>query len=214
MASVTRLIDMARLEAAKPESDPFRFLVVPGFVCQEALEHVEADFPRLAGPRNHAVGTAPHGPAFARLLEDLAAPDFADCLGDKLGVPGLAGMPQNVSVRSECEASDGHVHTDHWSKRVTVLVYPNRSWTAEGGRLRLLRSKDLEDYAAEVPPVGGTLVAFRRSARSYHGHRPHVGLRRVVQVSWLRPNPVARFLQGLARRATHAQKRLGLHPDR
>jgi len=35
----------------------------------------------------------------------------------------------------------------------------------------------------------------------------------VVQVSWLRTHRLARAAQGLARRVTHARKRLGIHPD-
>ena len=37
-------------------------------------------------------------------------------------------------------------------------------WHQPGGRLRMLRrADDLEDCAAEVAPVAGTMVAFRRS---------------------------------------------------
>ena len=54
------------------------------------------------------------------------------------------------------------------------------------GRLRLLRRPDdLDDYAAEVPPLAGTMVAFRRSATSFHGHHAHVGARRSIQLNWV-----------------------------
>ncbi len=47
----------------------------------------------------------------------------------------------------------------------------NPRWEQAGGRLRLLRSAtDIEDVLVEVPPEEGTLVAFRRSDNSYHGH--------------------------------------------
>jgi hypothetical protein len=56
----------------------------------------------------------------------------------------------------------------------------------DGGRLRILRSKvDLDDYAAEVPPAAGTLLAFRRGEKSWHGHATYVGARRVIQLNWL-----------------------------
>jgi hypothetical protein len=208
------LLDLDRLAETKPECEPFRYLVTPRFLRPEAIEAVANDFPRIEGPRNHEVGAAPHGPLFDRLLAELASPELARLLGEKLEVGGLEDLPQNVSVRSECEASDGNVHTDHWSKCVTILVYPNRGWDAEGGRLRFLRSKDMNDFAAEVAPCDGTMVAFRRDDHSFHGHLPHVGTRRVVQVSWLRSSRLARLAQGIARRTTHAVKRLGLHPDR
>ena len=38
----------------------------------------------------------------------------------------------------------------------------------------------------EVSPEVGNVLAFLRSDRSWHGHTPFVGERRVVQVAWLR----------------------------
>ncbi len=69
----------------------------------------------------------------------------------------------------------------------------NTEWSNEGGRLRVLRSgDDLEDYAAEVPPAAGTLLAFRRSDRSWHGNHGFVGERRVIQLKWLTDEATAR----------------------
>ena len=49
----------------------------------------------------------------------------------------------------------------------------NESWEEAGGRLRLLRSaNNLNDIIVEVPPVSGTLLAFKRSNNSWHGHEP------------------------------------------
>jgi hypothetical protein len=55
-----------------------------------------------------------------------------------------------------------------------------RSRCVEGsslsGRLRLLRNgSDLENYAVEIEPTGGTLLVFRRSDKSWHGHHPYEG---------------------------------------
>ena len=80
-------------------------------------------------------------------------------------------------MRKFCESSDGNIHTDHKSKVITVLVYFNTDWDEQAGQLRLLRSRtDIEDYAAEVPPAGGTLLAFRRTRNSWHGHKRFVGM--------------------------------------
>ena len=51
---------------------------------------------------------------------------------------------------------------------------------------------DLEDLRAEVTPLAGTMVAFRRSERSFHGHRPHVGERRSLQLNWVMDEAVVR----------------------
>ena len=84
-------------------------------------------------------------------------------------------------------------HQDSTEKIVTVLVYMNPDWEESGGRLRVLRSdRDLEDYAAEVPPAEGTLLAFRRSDTSHHGHKPFEGQRRVLQLNWVTSDKFAR----------------------
>ena len=62
----------------------------------------------------------------------------------------------------------------------------NPEWENSGGRLRLLRSADdLDDVILEVPPAAGTLLAFRRSENSFHGHKPFSGERRVIQFNWV-----------------------------
>ena len=62
----------------------------------------------------------------------------------------------------------------------------NPEWEHSGGRLRLLRSADnLDDPILEVPPAAGTLLAFKRSDNSFHGHKPFSGERRVIQFNWV-----------------------------
>ena len=70
-----------------------------------------------------------------------------------------------------------------------MLLYFNEEWPHHGGQLRMLRSAtDLEDYAAEVLPAGGNMLAFRRSDNSFHGHKSFVGERRILQLSFARPS--------------------------
>jgi Rps23 Pro-64 3,4-dihydroxylase Tpa1-like proline 4-hydroxylase len=72
------------------------------------------------------------------------------------------------------------------SKIITVLIYMNEQWDDAGGRLRLLRSADnIDDFFAELPPVAGTMLAFKRSNNSWHGHKSFAGQRRVIQFNWL-----------------------------
>jgi len=211
---VGELVDIANLEMAKAETDPFPFIAVEKFLDPSCIEEIVSDFPAISEPRNHSLAGLEYGPSFAQLLEELARPEWIRILGEKLGVPNLADLSCDTSIRAHCEASDGHIHPDHWSKVVTVLIYLNQEWPASGGRLRFLRSRnDLEDYVAEVPPIAGTLLAFRRTPNSFHGHHKYVGPRRVIQMSWLRSNPLFRAWHGLARAGTHLVKRVGLHPN-
>lgn len=43
----------------------------------------------------------------------------------------------------------------------------------------------MNDIIVEVPPTAGTLIAFKRSDNSWHGHEPFDGERRVIQFNWL-----------------------------
>ena len=89
-------------------------------------------------------------------------------------------------MRGRCGARDGKIHNDSTSKIITVLLYVSPDWDDAGGRLRLLRSRDdIDDVAVEVRPCHGTLVAFLRSDRSWHGHLPFEGERRVIQFNWV-----------------------------
>jgi Rps23 Pro-64 3,4-dihydroxylase Tpa1-like proline 4-hydroxylase len=90
------------------------------------------------------------------------------------------------TVRGYVRERDGAIHTDSKTKIITVLLYMNERWQEDAGRLRLLRSPDnLDDYVAEVPPYGGTLLAFRRADNSWHGHKPISGQRRAIQLNWV-----------------------------
>ncbi len=102
--------------------------------------------------------------------------------------------PTTITVRKRCTTRDGHIHTDSLSKIITILLYMNPAWGDSGGRLRLLRSNNLEATSpAEVPPSGGSLVAFLRSDHSWHGHLPFIGERRVIQFNWVTDNESQRF---------------------
>jgi hypothetical protein len=183
--SVASLVNLDAIRRATLVRDPFDFFIAHDVVSADALDVLSSDFPAVTGTGSVPVATLKFGPSFARLLEDLRSPAFSDAVGQQLGVTTLGGMPQLITYRGRTGARDGFVHTDADWKLVTVLLYLNPPWDTSGGRLRLLRSDNLDDVAAEVPPDCGTLVAFRRSARSFHGHKPHYGERRVVQINWV-----------------------------
>jgi len=184
-------LDIDALRAAPLARDPYDHVIVPGFVQGEALQPLVRDYPRIDRAGSFPVAELQYGPAFGALLDELDGAALRVAIEQKFSLD-LAGRPTLVTVRGRCQEKDGQIHTDSKDKIVTVLIYMNAAWEKDGGRLRVLRSTDLDDVAAEVPPVGGTLLAFRRSAKSFHGHRPFVGERRVVQLNWLTSAAVAR----------------------
>lgn len=202
-----KLLDLAAIDAAPLNTDPFDFLVVPGCIRTEGLTKVNADYPPIDRPGNLSLEDIEYGPVFTQFLAELSGPELAEHIGRKFGLD-LSESPTTVTVRKYCERSDGNIHTDHPSKIITVLVYFNQDWTNEEGQLRMLRSaSDIEDYAAEVAPLGGTLLAFRRTDDSYHGHKPFVGERRMVQMNYLKANRLSQWKQHIDRLGTRTMKK-------
>jgi SM-20-related protein len=200
------LINLDVLRDAQLNTDPFDFLVAPDFLNSEVLAQVNADYPIIDTAANHALENLQYGPAFKSLMAELQDQAFATLLGERFDME-LASLPTTVTVRKFCERTDGNIHTDHKSKVITVLVYFNEQWDHEDGQLRMLRSKDdIENYAAQVPPLGGTMLAFRRTDHSWHGHTQFVGERRMVQVNYLDQSPFSVAAQRISRFGTHFMK--------
>jgi hypothetical protein len=205
------LINLDAVRAAQLHSDPFDYMVVPDFLSQDALARVNADYPAIDTAANHALDNLQCGPAFSQLMDEIQGREFAETMGQRFDME-LASLPTTITVRKFCERTDGNIHTDHKSKVITVLLYFNEQWEHEDGQLRMLRSKqDIEDYAAQVKPLGGTLLAFRRTDHSWHGHTRFVGERRMVQLNYLDQSPLAVAAQRISRFGTHFMKNvLGL----
>jgi SM-20-related protein len=179
------ILDLDRLRAAPLCRNPFDFVVVPEFVRRDELASVVADFPDIRGHGSYPATTLKHGPAFARLLAALTGPMLQEAIEEKFGID-LDGRPTMVTVRGRSDGKDGRIHTDSPSKIITLLLYLNPGWEHADGRLRLLHGpEDLDDFVCEVAPTAGAMLVFRRSERSFHGHRPHIGERRVVQLNWV-----------------------------
>jgi len=180
-----RYLDMAALRATPRASEPFEYLVVPGFVRPDACARINADYPRISQRGSFPVAQLAFGSAFREFLDELESDEFRAAFEEKFNID-LTGRPTTITVRGQCSPKDGQIHTDSLSKIITVLIYMNPAWEESGGRLRLLRSGgDLDDIIAEVPPSEGTLLAFKRADNSWHGHKPFSGPRRAIQFNWV-----------------------------
>jgi SM-20-related protein len=180
-----RYLDLDGLKAAPLTREPFQHLVVPGFVRPEVCAEINRDYPKIAEPGSFPVAQLAYGPNFRRFLDEMATDEFRKAFEDKFGLD-LEGRPHTITVRGRCSPKDGRIHTDTKSKIITILIYMNPEWEHSGGRLRLLKSSSsLDDPLMEVPPAAGTMLAFKRSDNSWHGHKPFSGERRVIQFNWV-----------------------------
>jgi len=199
-------LDLTALRATPLKTDPYDYLVLPDFVRSETFSRVVGDYPSVSVPGSHPLPELMIRGHFKGMLDELNGADFRHAIEDKFGID-LQARPTMFTVRGECRPSDGKIHTDSVTKLITVLLYMNEKWDKDGGRLRILRNgADLNDYAEEVPPHGGTLLVFRRSEKSWHGHEPFHGPRRAVQMNWVTDKSVVAREQGRHRISTTIKK--------
>jgi len=179
------LTDFERLRVAQLNNLPFDHVVVPGFIRAEALELLHKDYPDVGKPGSFPVSSVEAGASFEQVLDEIQSPEMTAAIEEKFEID-LQGRPTMVTVRDRCRTRDGQIHIDSKGKLVTILIYMNPPWEEAGGRLRLLYGPDdIENYATEVPPDEGTLLAFRCTPHAWHGHKPFEGRRRAIQLNWV-----------------------------
>ncbi len=180
------MLNLENVRQAQVSTKPFSYFLADNVLDAGTLAAVTRDFPQITQSGVFPLEELSAGKAFQNLIDDIKSADLETVVGNKLGVD-LSGLPLMITVRGMCHRRDGRIHTDSEDKVVTCLLYLNEPWAEGSGRLRLLRNgRDIEDYITEIPPDGGTLVAFRRSDNSWHGHMPFEGPRRYVMFNWVR----------------------------
>ena len=191
------MLKLDTLRATPIERDPFDYVIVRNFVEREKLAEVLADYPQVPGPGSHPPAGLKISGHFKNLMDELLDGPFRKIVEEKFDID-LSGRPTMYTVRGFCRARDGKIHTDSKTKLITVLLYMNDdAWESSTGRLRILRNgDDLENFAAEVEPSGGTLLIFKRADNSWHGHHPFEGKRRAVQLNWVTEQSVVDREQG------------------
>ena len=189
-------------------NEPYRYFLGSGVLRQEAIAALKRDFPTITKPGYLTVDEVDLKGCFKTLIEEIESADFSEVLSQKFGI-NLHPFPRLTTIRKLSQGKDGRIHTDGPSKVMTLLIYMNDDWQADGaGRLRVLYDGEhFEPYAAEVPPTMGTVFAFLRADHSWHGHKPFTGERRVVQTAWItdakeierkrKRNGMAQFFKGI-----------------
>ncbi len=181
---MSRYLDIERFRAEELVKEPFPYLVLREFVRPEVLADVIATYPKVDKPGSWPLPGLKYGPAFTELVKELEGPEVRRVFEEKFGMD-LSARPTMITARCMCRAKDGKVHTDSRTKIITVLIYLNQDWENDGGKLRLLRSQDLNDSIMEVPPNAGTLITFLNTTNAWHGHESYSGPRRAIQLNWV-----------------------------
>lgn len=202
------LLNVEAIRDADRSSEPYEYMLGRDFLRADAIPHLKADFPAIGKPGYLTVDEVQLKGRFKALVAELEGEELTEELSRRFGTD-LHAFPRLTTVMSRSQPKYGAIHTDGPSKVMTMLVYMNDNWADDGGgRLRVLYDGEhFEPYKVEVPPTMGTVFAFLRGDRSWHGHQPFAGDRKVVQVAWVRDaaelarkkkrNRTAQFLKGI-----------------
>ena len=198
---MTSLINLQALDQATPKTEPFPYFVIDRALAPEAVQEIIADFPDINQGGSFNLDDTQSGEQFQRLIEHLDTEEFRQMIGEKFDV-NLAGLPMMITLRGFSRKKDGRIHTDSKTKLVTILIYLNEDWSAETGRLRILRNgTDMNDYVEEVVPGPGTLLAFKVTDNCWHGYPSFEGKRQSIQINFLTgdgANKKHQFFHGLS----------------
>lgn len=202
------VVNVEAVRNAPRSHEPYDYFLGSGILKDEAIPDLKRDFPTIDKPGYLTVNEVQLKGRFKTLIDELESPEFTEEISRKWG-KDMHPYPRLTTIMKRSQPKYGAIHTDGPSKVMTMLVYMNDDWGQDdGGRLRVLYDGErFEPYAVEVPPVMGTVFGFLRSDNSWHGHRPFVGERKVVQIAWVtnaeelerkkRHNKMAQFFKGL-----------------
>ena len=178
-------LDWDVIERAALVRDPFDHIALPQVLLPACAAAIPGEFPAIRRPGSFSLADAPPGPVLAALIEDLLSDRFRAAMARLFDVD-LEDRPAVVTLRGQCSGRDGRIHIDSRTKVLSLLIYLNEDWRGGEGQLRLLSSQHGFDTApVEIPASLGSMVAFRRSDQSWHGHSPFVGQRRALQFNYL-----------------------------
>lgn len=174
---------------------PCPHLVVPDFITGDTLRRVVAQLPDIRSGGSYPPKALRLSRPLADMMEEFQGSWLKEIISEKFDID-VRDAPSMVTMRGRTREKDGRIHCDSASKRVTILLYlntPERDWSSHEGCLRFLNGPDdMDDYAVEVPPVGGTLVVFPNGPNTWHGHHQYVGQRYTVQLNYMAENKKAR----------------------
>jgi hypothetical protein len=181
----SKLLNIDLFRNTPLNTEPFPYIIVPEFIHKEELAAIHKDYPETEGPGSYPLPILKYGKGFQGLIDELQGTELRSAIAEKFNI-NLDNRPTMITVRGHSQERDGQIHTDTKTKIITVLLYMNPSWEQPGGQLRLLRNgNNIDDVITEIPPKEGTLLVFKVSPNSWHGHKPFIGQRRVLQLNYV-----------------------------
>ena len=114
-----QIFDLETFRATPLSRDPYEHLVIPSFVKADALEKINADYPKIEHAGSFPLDHLEFGPAFQAMIDALESEEFRKAFEDKFQLD-LSKRPTTITVRGRCDTHDGKIHHDSASVRQSV----------------------------------------------------------------------------------------------
>lgn len=181
---MNKIIDYAVIENAAVQQTPYPFFGIDNVFADESHQALLRDFPTLNDGGSFPLESIELKGELARLVDEIEGEQFRSVMAKKFDVD-LSDKPIVITARGFSRQKDGRNHTDSKTKLITVLLYVNDGWESETGRLRMLNSDDINDYAAEFSSSIGQMIAFKVTDNCWHGYQSFEGQRQSLQINYL-----------------------------
>ena len=174
--------------------EPFRHVVIDGFLQPEIAAALLAEFPAFdpahAINENGEVGKKAVceriralGPNYSRLDAFIQTQEFLGLVSRISSIPGLLYDPHyfggGTHDNRNGQSLDAHVDFNrhpitHTHRRLNLIIYLNPDWQAEWGGVLELHSdpRSGDDAITRVVPLFNRAVIFETTERSWHGFSP------------------------------------------
>ncbi|MFQ3307662.1 MAG: SM-20-related protein [Candidatus Midichloriaceae bacterium] len=166
--------------------EPFKHFIIKDFINKDRVKALSKEFPDIKTSGSIALSSLIYQIKFEKFIKEIKSHRFKELISKKFEID-LSGHPLTIAARGMCRKGNGKIHVDLKSNALTLLIYFNDDWDSDGGKLRLLNNEnDMDDYLEEIEPLTGTLVAFECVGNAWHGHKPHIGVRKSMQLNYVK----------------------------
>lgn len=179
------VLKLDALAASPLKTDPYPYFTVQQAIDAGQVAEIIKQFPEINDGGSYNIDDVDMQPAFKGLIDSIDTPEFRRIICDKFDVK-VMDLPMMITLRGYSRQKDGRIHTDSKTKVATILIYLNDEWSADTGKLRVLRSAtDMDDFVEEIAPGPGSLMAFKVTDNCWHGYPSFEGKRQSIQINFL-----------------------------
>ena len=184
MFTSTTAFNFDELRKLKLQDNPFRYVAHgPTVLNPKILGELCDTFPTTDHVGFNKASKVALCCQWNAFIEEIHSTAYREAIEKVTGL-NLSSYEVGIGIRHFSKLSHGAPHADVPRKKVTHLIYFNNEWPQESGRLRLLRSKNLDDVHDVITPLKGNGLIFVVSRNSFHGFEPYEGVRNAIQINF------------------------------